>query len=325
MKMKKKQYAKNPKSTIHRIFILGTTLIFAAGLVGCSKLASLTTSPEQKQDIQNEAVQDSNSQDSPDTSEKPAADAEKSAKEENAKNPDASEKGSAAMEDGNLAALLGTSLKNVEQLLGKYDGNLDAAAKVGILTDYPGLTIEGWNDAGEIYSVTLLDAENPEWNIFDIRPGDSMDEAVSHITSLGAVKEPSGSMYDSYELYSVPYQEEKVHVELSDGDSGNQVDAIKVFFDANDMLGIDASDEPEIDGIEMFDAASNPHIAELQEKYPNALVSMDAVTKQIQYQEEWLEAEVYFVDDMANGMLTFAYTTDGKLYQMIDGEWKPEN
>lgn len=325
MKMNKKKYVKNPKNTIHRIFILGTALIFTTGLVGCSKLASLTASPEQKQDIQNEAVQDSNSKDSSDTSEKPAADTEKSGKEEKAENPDASEKGATAIEDGNLAALLGTSLKNVEQFLGKYDGNLDAAAKVGILTDYPGLTIEGWNDSGEIYSVTLLDAENPEWNIFDIRPGDNMDEAISHITSLGAVKEPSASMYDSSEIYSVPYQEEKVHVELSDGDSGNQVDAIKVFFDANDMLGIDVSDEPEIDGIEMFDAASNPHIAELQEKYPNALVSLDAVTKQIQYQEEWLEAEVYFVDDMANGMLNFAYTTDGKLYQMIDGEWKPEN
>lgn len=323
MKMNKKKYAKNPKNTIHRALILGTALIFTTGLVGCSKLASLTASPEQKQDVQNEAVQDSNSKDSSDTSEKPAADTEKAAKEEKAENPDTSEKAT-AMEDGNLAALLGTSLNDVEQFLGKYDGNLDAAAKVGILTDYPGLTIEGWDGAGEIYSLTLLDTENPEWNIFDIRPGDNMDEAISHITSLGAVKEP-GTMYDSSEIYSVPYQEEKVHVELSDGDSGNQVDAIKVFFDANDMLGIDASDEPEIEGMEMFDAASNPHIAELQEKYPNALVSMDAATKQIQYQEEWLEAEVYFVDDMANGMYSFAYTTDGKLYQMIDGEWKPEN
>ena len=229
------------------------------------------------------------------------------------------------MEDGNLADLLGIFIKDIESMLGKYDGNLDAAAKVGILTDYPGLTIEGWDGASEIYSVTLLDAENPEWNIFDIRPGDSMDEAISHITSLGAVKEPSASMYDSSEIYRVPYQEEKVHVELSDGDSGNQVDAIKVFFDANDMLGIDGSDEPGMEGMEMFDAANNPHIAQLQEKYPNALVSLDAVTKQIQYQEEWLEAEVYFVDDMANGMYSFAYTTDGKLYQMIDGEWKPEN
>lgn len=324
MKIKKKKYAKNPKNTIHRIFILGTALIFTTGLVGCSKLASLTASPEQKQDIQNEAVQDSNSKDSSDTSEKSATDTEKSGKEEKAENPDTSEKAT-AMEDGNLVLLLRMSLKDVEQFLGKYDGNLDAAAKVGILTDYPGLTIEGWDGASEIYSVTLLDAENPEWNIFDIRPGDSMDEAISHITSLGAVKEPSASMYDSSEIYRVPYQEEKVHVELSDGDSGNQVDAIKVFFDANDMLGIDGSDEPGMEGMEMFDAANNPHIAQLQEKYPNALVSLDAVTKQIQYQEEWLEAEVYFVDDMANGMYSFAYTTDGKLYQMIDGEWKPEN
>ena len=69
MKIKKKKYAKNPKNTIHRIFILGTALIFTTGLVGCSKLASLTASPEQKQDIQNEAVQDSNSKDSSDTSE----------------------------------------------------------------------------------------------------------------------------------------------------------------------------------------------------------------------------------------------------------------
>ena len=54
--------------------------------------AALFSRPEQKQDIQNEAVQDSNSKDSSDTSEKSATDTEKSGKEEKAENPDTSEK-----------------------------------------------------------------------------------------------------------------------------------------------------------------------------------------------------------------------------------------
>lgn len=325
--MKKNHCKTNFKGTIKHLFMLGTVLMFTAGVMGCSKLAPSSASAEQKQDMQGDTGQNDKADSSKLSSNvsENLENAGEPGKDEHAENPGTSKKGGSAMEDGNLADLLGIFIKDIESMLGKYDGNLDAAAKVGILTDYPGLTIESWNGAGEIYSVTLLDAENPKWNIFDIRPGDRMDEAINHITSLGAAKEPTGGMYDASEIYKLTYQEQTIHVGLSNGGSGEHVDTISVYFDANTMLGIEVSDEPEIDGMEMFDAASNPHIAELQEKYPNALVSLDAVTKQIQFQEEWLEAEVYFVDDMANGMYSFAYTMDGKLYQMIDGEWKPEN
>lgn len=324
--MKKNHCLRKFKSTIHRPLMLGTVLICTAGLIGCSKLASLSASPDQKQGVQNESAQSNDSEDSSDASEIPVADTEKSENEGNAKNPGASKKAGSVMEDGNLAALLGTSAKEVEQILGKYDGDLDSAINVGVLVNYPGLNIQVWNDTSEIYSVTLLDAENADWNIFDIRPGDSMDEAINHITSLGAEKEPIGG-YEASEKYRVPYQDEKVHVELSNGGSGDQVDTVMVFFDVNDMMGIDVADEPGMggmDGMDMFDS-NDPHIAELQEKYPDALVSKDAVTEQIQYQDEWLEASVYIVDELVEGIHHFAFTPDGKLYQMEDGEWKPEN
>lgn len=80
--------------------------------------------------------------------------------------------------------------------------------------------------------------EREPWNIFGIRPGDSMDEARSQLTSLGAKKELTGNMYTS-DNYRLTWNEQNVHVGLSDGGSGDQVDAVTVFLDANDMLGLD--------------------------------------------------------------------------------------
>lgn len=261
-------------------------------------------------------------------------------KEENGQKSSDAKADTAAMEDGNLAVLLRKTAEEAEQILGEYDGDLDRAKNVGILM-YPGLDIQVWNGTGEIDSVTLLDTEQEAWNIFGIRPGDSMDEARSQLTSLGAKKEQTGSMYAS-DNYRLTWHEQNMHVELSDGGSGDQVDAVKVFLDANDMLGIDVSGEFGMDsgmseelGLDMagaegmggmdFPEGEDPHMAELQEKYPDALVSIDGFTKKISYEDEWLDASVYLVMDLGKGEdISFAFTPDGNMYRMDEGEWKPE-
>lgn len=243
--MKKNHCKTNFNGTIKRLFMLGTVLMFTAGLMGCSKFAPSSASAVQKQDIQ----EDTGQKDKADSSKLSSnvsenlENAGEPGKDEPTENPGTSKKEGTAMEDGNLADLLGTSIKDIERMLGKYDGNLDAAANLGILTDYPGLSIQGWNGTDEIYSVTLLDTENADWNIFTIRPGDSMDDARNHIISLGAAKEPTGGMYDASEIYKLTYQEQTIHVGLSNGGSGEQVDTISVYFDANTMLGIEVSDD----------------------------------------------------------------------------------
>lgn len=325
--------------------VLAAALMLALALSGCSQSAPASDSNGKENHVQNDSVQadssipnDGSAQNdkfaqnsgsgqgdgfTQDTiaSSAPSNAQEAEGKSGTEKSPDAGAD-TAAMEDGNLAVLLRKNAKEAEQILGEYDGDLDRAKNMGILM-YPGLSIQVWNDTGEIDSVTLLDTEREAWNIFGIRPGDSMDEARSQLTSLGAKKELTGNMYAS-DNYRLTWNEQNVHVGLSDGGSGDQVDAVTVFLDANDMLGLDMAGTEGMGGMD-FPEGGDTHMAELQEKYPDALVSIDDSMTKISYEDEWLDASVYWVMDLGKGEdICFAFTPDGKIYRMDNGEWKPE-